>query len=118
MHVEARMKARFERSTTPLHPRAAPPTPSPTCPLSLGVCDDAPKMDLSRWEFVQEFSYDIKAFSIYEPIAQSMRLLNRYYFLALMDPLSYFYVTSVREFFSTLEDWREGIKSSIFFIRG
>ena len=113
MHVEARTKAHFDRSTTlkttrltttPPHPRASPPTPSPTCPPSLGVCDDAPKMDLSRWEFVQEFSYDIKAFSIYEPIAQSMRLLNRYYFLALMDPLSYFYVTSVREFFSTLED--------------
>ena len=127
MHVEARTKAHFDRSTTlkttrltttPPHPRASPPTPSPACPPSLGVCDDAPKMDLSRWEFGQEFSYDIKAFSTYEPIAQSMRLLDRYYFLALMDPLSYFYATSVREFFSTLEDWREGIKSSIFFIRG
>ncbi|KAL6325931.1 hypothetical protein AAG906_038422 [Vitis piasezkii] len=49
-HVEAKTKARFDRSTTPkttrltttpLHPRTAPPTTSLTCPLSLGVCDDA-----------------------------------------------------------------------------
>ena len=67
-HVEARMKARFERSTTPLHPRAAPPTPSPTCPLSLGVCDDAPRVDLSRREFGQEFSYDIQALVLMSPL--------------------------------------------------
>ncbi|RVW73513.1 hypothetical protein CK203_060027 [Vitis vinifera] len=81
MHVKARTKAHFDRlttpkttkpTTTPLHPQAAPPTLSPTCPPSLGVCDDAPGVDLSRQEFGQEFSYDIQAFSTYEPTTQSM----------------------------------------------
>ena len=67
-HVEAKTKARFDRSTTPKttkptttppHPRTAPPTKSPTCPPSLGFCDDAPGVDLSHREFGQEFSYDI-----------------------------------------------------------
>ena len=126
-HVEARTKARFDRSTTPKttkptttppHPRTAPPTTSSTCPPSLGVCADAPGVDLSRLEFGQEFSYDIQAFSTYEPTAQSMRLLDRYYFLALMDPPPYFYAASVREFFSTLEDWRGGYRELHFSIRG
>ena len=123
MHIEARMKARFDRSTTPMttrptttlpHPREVPPTMILACPSSLGVCDDAPKVDLSHREFGQEFSYDIQAFSTYEPTAQSMCLLDRYYFLSLMDPPPYFYAASLREFFSTLEDWRGGIESSIF----
>ena len=85
MHIEAETKARFDRSTTPKttrptttlpHPREAPLTMSLACPSSLGVCDDAPRVDLSRREFGQEFSYDIKAFSTYEPTAQCMRLLN------------------------------------------
>ncbi|RVW89454.1 hypothetical protein CK203_046823 [Vitis vinifera] len=59
--------------TTPPHPRTAPPTTSSTCPPSLGVCVDAPGVDLSRRELGQEFSYDIQAFSTYEPTAQSMR---------------------------------------------
>ncbi|RVW99109.1 hypothetical protein CK203_019066 [Vitis vinifera] len=126
-HVEARTKARFDHSTTPKttkltttppHPRTAPPTTSPTCPPSLGVCDDAPGVDLSRREFGQEFSYDIQAFSTYEPTTQSMRLLDRYYFLALMDLPPYFYAASVREFFSTLEDWRGGYRELHFSIRG
>ena len=84
-HVEARTKARFDRSTTPKttrptttppHPRTAPPTTSLTCPPSLGVCDDALGVDLSHWEFGQEFSYDIQAFSTYEPTTQSMHLLD------------------------------------------
>ena len=126
MHVEARTKARFDRltipkttkpTTTPSHPRVAPHTPSPTYPPSQEVCDDDSGVDLSRREFGQEFSYDIKAFSTYEPTAQSMNLLNRYYFLALMDPSPYFYVSSVREFFSTLEDWRVGYREPHFSIR-
>ena len=122
-HVEARTKARFDRSTTkptttPPHPQTSPPPTSPTCPPSLGVCVDAPRVDLSRREFGQEFSYDIQAFSTYEPTAQSMRLLDRYYFLALMDPPPYFYAASVREFFSTLEDWRGGYRELHFSIRG
>ena len=68
MHVEARTKAHFDRlttpkitrpTTTPPHPRVAPPTPSPACPPSLGVCDNALRVDLSRREFGQEFSYGI-----------------------------------------------------------
>ena len=60
MHVEARTKARFDRSTapkttrpttTPPHPRAAPPTLSPACPPSLRAWDDAPRVDVSRREF-------------------------------------------------------------------
>ncbi|KAL6313186.1 hypothetical protein AAG906_016775 [Vitis piasezkii] len=119
-HVEARTKACFDRSTTPktTRPTITPPTPSPTCPPSLGVCDDALGVDLSRREFGQEFSYDIRAFSTYEPTAQSMCLLNQYYFLALMDPLPYFYTPSVREFISTLEDWRGGYREFHFSIRG
>ena len=84
----------------------------------LGVCDDAPKVDLSHREFGQEFSYDIQAFSTYEPTAQSMCLLVRYYFLSLMDPPPYFYAASLREFFSTLEDWRGGYRELHFSIRG
>ena len=89
------MKAHFDRLTipkttrptiTPPHSRAAPPTISPTRHPSLGFCDDVPRVDLSRREFGQEFSYDIKTFSTYEPTAQSMHFLNQYYFLALMDP--------------------------------
>ncbi|KAL6340507.1 hypothetical protein AAG906_006172 [Vitis piasezkii] len=66
-HVEARTKARFDRSTTPKttrptttppHPRTAPPTTSPTCPPSLGVCDDAPGVDLSRREMSDIISSD------------------------------------------------------------
>ena len=85
MHVEARTKAHFDRlttpkitrpTTTPPHPQVAPPTPSPACPPSLGVCDNALRVDLSRQEFGQEFSYGIQAFSTYEPTAQSMRLLD------------------------------------------
>ena len=84
-HVEARTKARFDHSTTPKttkltttppHPRTAPPTKSSTCPPSLGFCDDASGVHLSHREFGQEFSYDIQAFSTYEPTAQSMRLLD------------------------------------------
>nr|CAN60448.1 hypothetical protein VITISV_022548 [Vitis vinifera] len=76
--VEARTKARFDRLTIPKttrptitspHPRAAPPTISPTRHPSLGFCDDVPRVDLSRQEFGQEFSYDIKTFSTYEPTA-------------------------------------------------
>ena len=76
MHVEARMKARFDCSTTPKttkltttppHPWAAPLTLSPARPPSLRVCDDAFKVDLSRQEFDQVFSYDIKEFSTYVP---------------------------------------------------
>ena len=76
MHVEARMKARFDCSTTPKttkptttppHPWAAPLTLSPARPPSLRVCDDALKVDLSRQEFDQVFSYDIKEFSTYVP---------------------------------------------------
>ena len=64
MHVEARTKAHFDRSTTlkttrltttPPHPRASPPTPSPTCPLSLRVCDDDSRVDLSQRKFGREF---------------------------------------------------------------
>ncbi|RVW32850.1 hypothetical protein CK203_107188 [Vitis vinifera] len=78
-HVEARTKARFDRSTTkptttPPHPRTSPPTTSPTCPPFLGVCADAPGVDLSRRD--------------------------------------------VREFFSTLEDWRGGYRELHFSIRG
>ena len=85
MHVEARMKANFDRSTIPKttrptttlpHPREAPLTMSLACPSSLGVCDDAPRVDLSHREFGQEFSYDIQAFSTYKPTAQSMCLLD------------------------------------------
>ena len=56
MHVEARMKAHFDCSTTlkttrptttPPHPRTAPPTLSPAHSPSLRVCDDAPRVDLS-----------------------------------------------------------------------
>ncbi|KAL6321687.1 hypothetical protein AAG906_031196 [Vitis piasezkii] len=99
MHVQAKTKVCFDCSTTPKtikptttppHPWTTPPTLSPTRSPSLGVCDDAPMMDLSRREFGQEFSYDIKAFRTYEPTTQSMRLLNRYYFLTLMDPLPIF----------------------------
>ena len=113
MHVKTRMKAHFDRSTTPKttrptttppHPWAAPPTLSPTRPPSLRVCDDAPRVDLSQREFGQEFFYDIKAFSTYEPTALSMHLLDRYYFIALMDHPPYFYVASVRELLFTLED--------------
>ena len=127
MYVEARMKAHFDSpttpkttrpTTTPPHPQATPPTLSPTCPLSLIVCDDDLGVDLSRWEFGQEFSYDIKAFSTYEPTAHSMRLLDRYYFLALMTFLPYFYVASVREFFSILKNWRWGYRELRFSIRG
>ncbi|KAL6332909.1 hypothetical protein AAG906_019914 [Vitis piasezkii] len=100
-HVEARTKARFDcptiKRTEVKHVEAK---------TKARVCDDAPGVDLSRLEFGQEFSYDIQAFSTYEPTVQSMRLLDRYYFLALMDPPPYFYAASVREFFSTLEDWR------------
>ena len=55
-HVEAKMKARFDHSTTPKttkltttppHPRAPLPTLSPTRPPSLIVCDDSPRVDLS-----------------------------------------------------------------------
>ncbi|RVW46390.1 hypothetical protein CK203_081771 [Vitis vinifera] len=80
-HVEARTKARFDRSTT-----------KPTTLLHIHG-----HLLLLRAQH---------AFSTYEPTAQSMRLLDRYYFLALMDPPPYFYAASVREFFSTLEDWR------------
>ena len=75
-HVEAKTKARFDRSTTPKttkptttppHPWAAPLTLSPARPPSLRVCDDAFKVDLSRQEFDQVFSYDIKEFSTYVP---------------------------------------------------
>ena len=127
MHIEAKTKARFDRSTTPKttrptttlpHPREAPLTMSLACPSSLGVCDDAPRVDLSHREFGQEFSYDIQAFSTYEPTAQSMCLLDRYYFLSLMDPPPYFYAASLREFFSTLEDWRGGYRELYFSIRG
>ena len=67
MHVEARTKAHFDCSTTlkttrptttPPHPRAASLTLSPTRPPSLRVWDDDPRVDLSRSEFGQEFSYD------------------------------------------------------------
>ena len=67
MHVEARTKARFDRSTTPTttrptttppHPRAASLTLSPTRPPPLRVWDDDPRVDLSRSEFGKEFSYD------------------------------------------------------------
>uniref|UniRef100_F6HCR8 Uncharacterized protein n=1 Tax=Vitis vinifera TaxID=29760 RepID=F6HCR8_VITVI len=127
MHIEARTKACFDRSTTPKttrptttlpHPREVPPTMSLACPSSLGVCDDAPRVDLSHREFGQEFSYDIQAFSTYESTTQSMCLLDRYYFLSLMDPPPYFYAASLREFFSTLEDWREGYRELHFSIRG
>ena len=56
MHVKARTKARFDHSTTakttrptttPPHPRTAPPTLSPAHSPSLRVCDDAPRVDLS-----------------------------------------------------------------------
>ena len=85
MHVQAKTKVHFDCSTTPKtirltttppHPWTAPPTLSLTRSPSLGVCNDAPMMDISRREFGQEFSYDIKAFSTYEPTAQSMCLLN------------------------------------------
>ena len=76
-----------------------------------------PRVDLSLREFGQEFSYDIKAFSTYEPTAQCMRLLNWYYFLSLMDPPPYFYVASVREFFSTLKDWKGWYRKLHFSIR-
>ena len=34
-----------------------------------------------------------------------------------MDPSPYFYAASVREFFSTLEDWRGGYQELNFYIR-
>ena len=59
-----------------------------------------------------------KGFSTYKPNARSMRLLDQYYFLALMDFLPNFYAASVREFFSTLEDWRGEYRELHFSIRG
>ena len=85
MYVEARTKVRFDNlttlkttrpTTTPPHPWADPSTLSPTCSLSLGVCDDDLGVDLSRREFSQEFSYDIRTFNTYEPTVESMHLFD------------------------------------------
>ena len=68
--------------------------------------------------FGQDFSYDIEAFITYEPTTKSMHLIDRYYFLALMDHPLYFCAASVWELFYTFEDWKWAYWELHFSIKG
>lgn len=74
----------------------SPPPPIQRTPLAqLGE-------DFCIHGFTTEYSYNIEAFSMYQPIAQSMHLLDNYSLFQLMEPFPMVYKYSVCEFFATL----------------
>ncbi|RVW19189.1 hypothetical protein CK203_093860 [Vitis vinifera] len=95
MHVEARMKAHFDCSTTlkttrptttPPHPRTAPPTLSPAHSPSLRVCDDAPRASGG----VHLNSSWIPSFNFFQKVKEKQLALAQRYLTPLPQLLSYY----------------------------
>lgn len=75
-----------------------------------------PMEDFSICGFSREYSYDIKAFSTYQSIAQSMPILDHYSLFQLMESTLMVYKHSVYEFFTMLTNKRKSYSTLYFTI--